>query len=411
MSTPTLKNSDLECTDPSGAELHFTLKGQISRSQTDQVDAADNGQQYVADPEAVRVAEARINQAAAVIRSLRDKRLRDFVPRFSPSADSNLRQSETDKQPNTSPALEDNDFTETQPRFLSRLDPEIAPDPPTSVRPLNLGPILFRFSLMTMLAAIVAYAITMFPSFQQRATFSSKGAKDGVTSLGRREAASERPQLSRLVLENQQAFANEPVALGVSVAPAIGFGSILVSGLTPGTRLSAGTPVTSASWELPLDNIGGVRVYAPPNFVGVMNTVIDLLAPTKKVIDRRAERLEWIAKADSLQPRKETGPEGARGAVTKPIDPHDAVALMERGRELLKNGDIALAQLAFRRLADAGRADGAFALANTYDPRYLAKHNLIDIAGDETKAQLWYRRASELGSAEADQILARTDSK
>lgn len=82
---------------------------------------------------------------------------------------------------------------------------------------------------------------------------------------------------------------------------------------------------------------------------------------------------------------------------------------MERGRELLKNGDIALAQLAFRRLADAGLADGALALANTYDPRYLAKHGLIEVVGDETKAQLWYRRASELGSVEADHLLARTD--
>jgi TPR repeat protein len=83
-------------------------------------------------------------------------------------------------------------------------------------------------------------------------------------------------------------------------------------------------------------------------------------------------------------------------------------ALMERGRDLLKSGDIASARLLFQRLATADIADAALALATTYDPRYLAQHNLIGVAGDETKAHHWYQRASELGSTEAGHILART---
>jgi TPR repeat protein len=82
-------------------------------------------------------------------------------------------------------------------------------------------------------------------------------------------------------------------------------------------------------------------------------------------------------------------------------------ALMERGRDLLKSGDIASARLLFQRLATAGIADAALALAT--DPRYLAQHNLIGVVGDETKAHDWYKRASELGSIEAGHILARTD--
>jgi hypothetical protein len=403
MSTPTLKSSNLEQTDPSEAKPQPTLTSEISQPQTDQVVAEDNGQQDVADADPVRVAEARINHAAAVIRSLSDSRPQDCGQHSWPHM-----------QSNTSRPPEENVFTETRPRFLSSLDPEIVPDPPKSERRLNLGPALFRFSLMAILAAILAYGITMVPS-SQRGILSSKGATDGVASVGPHGAASEGPWLSRLVLDDQRAFTNEPLALGISIAPAIGFGSILVGGLTPGTRLSAGTALTSVSWELPLDKLGGVYVYAPQNFIGVMNAVIDLLAPTKRIIDSRAERLEWMPKVDSLQRGKEIDSEGAGGAVAKriekPIDPHDAIVLLERGRELLNNGDIALAQLAFRRLADAGIADAALALANTYDPHFLAKHNLIDIIGDESKARLWYRRASELGSAEADHILARTDSK
>ena len=59
-------------------------------------------------------------------------------------------------------------------------------------------------------------------------------------------------------------------------------------------------------------------------------------------------------------------------------------------------------------LADSGIADAALALAATYDPRYLAEHNLIGVVGDVAKARDWYHRASELGSIEAGRELART---
>ena len=65
------------------------------------------------------------------------------------------------------------------------------------------------------------------------------------------------------------------------------------------------------------------------------------------------------------------------GVAVKPMDPDEVASLMQRGRDLLRNGDISLAQLAFQRLANAGIAEGALALATTYDPRYLAEHNFI----------------------------------
>lgn len=235
MSTPTLKNSKLEHTDPSGAEPQPTLKSQISRSQADQIDAEDSDPQNLAEADTVRFAEARINHAAAVIRSLSDSPRQDFGQHSSPH-----------EQPNTSRRPEHNDGSEARSRLLSSLDPDVVPDPPTSVRLLNLSSTLFRFSLMAMLAAIVAYGITMVPSFQPGTT-TPKVARDSNASAGPHDPASERPRLSRLVLEDQRAFANEPLGLGISVAPAIGFGSIVVGGLTPGTRLSAGTAVTSAS--------------------------------------------------------------------------------------------------------------------------------------------------------------------
>jgi TPR repeat protein len=80
---------------------------------------------------------------------------------------------------------------------------------------------------------------------------------------------------------------------------------------------------------------------------------------------------------------------------------------MQKGRDFLANGDISAARVAFRRLADAGVADAALALANTYDPEYLAAHNFIGMRGDSATARALYQRAKELGSPEADRILAR----
>ena len=120
-----------------------------------------------------------------------------------------------------------------------------------------------------------------------------------------------------------------------------------------------------------------------------------------------ASRLEWIAKSDS-PPTKRIEPGVLNAPAVQPMNPENAV-LMEKGQVLMRSGDIASARLLFQRLANAGIADAALALAATYDPRYLAQHNLIGVVGDETKAACWYQRASELGSVEAGRILARTD--
>jgi hypothetical protein len=54
----------------------------------------------------------------------------------------------------------------------------------------------------------------------------------------------------RLVVEVQKAFANEPLSLAVSVDSPTGHESLMLAGLALGTRLSAGVPVSEASWQL-----------------------------------------------------------------------------------------------------------------------------------------------------------------
>jgi TPR repeat protein len=88
-----------------------------------------------------------------------------------------------------------------------------------------------------------------------------------------------------------------------------------------------------------------------------------------------------------------------------------AQSLMQRGQDSLKSGDIATARMLFGRLADAGIADAAFAAAETYDPRYLAAHNVLGVGGDDAKASDYYQRAAQLGSTEASAHLAGAAAK
>lgn len=156
-----------------------------------------------------------------------------------------------------------------------------------------------------------------------------------------------------------------------------------------------------------------------------MNTIVELLDPGKRVLDSRAMQLKWISKPPpppALQPAVASAgnevPPGVRinaappdVPAIKPIDPGEAAMLMRRGRDFLASGDISAARVAFRRLADAGMPDAALAFANTYDPAYLAAHNVVGVLGDRAIARTLYRRAKDLGSAEAGRILAGISAK
>jgi hypothetical protein len=294
----------------------------------------------------------------------------------------------------------DHRFAETALRRSSSLDPDIVPAPPKDLRRPIAGPLLA--SLTVVCAAIAACWFTIAPGFQPGS--SAKRTLDSVPVVTRainEPASVPRP---RLAFENQKAFANEPLSLGGSVDFATGNETVMLAGLILGTRLSAGAPVSEASWQLASRDLNGAYVQPPKDFIGTMNIAIELLSPDKKLLESRTARLEWIAKPNPPQP-------DAGGVVAiRSINPEGA-KLMDRGRDLLRSGDVSSARLLFRRLADAGIADAALALAFTYDPVYITKHNLIGIAADETKARDWYHRASQLGSTEASRILAQTTAR
>ena len=74
---------------------------------------------------------------------------------------------------------------------------------------------------------------------------------------------------------------------------------------------------------------------------------------------------------------------------------------LAKARELLDIGQVGAARLLLQRAADAGSADAALMLGDTYDPLRLFQMQTQGIVGDIDKATFWYERADELGSADA----------
>ena len=404
---PNIKLEGLELYAPRGARTPSAPGSQASPSQTlphvpecDQLRADEGEQPSAAAAELLCAGDTPIDDAIGTAPSLPDREPSFYAPPLPPAPKLRLEGDSVNEPPSAfdSPRL-DHHLAETAPRRRLRLDPEIVPPPPAGARPHIVAPMLIV--LLVGCAAVIG--LTMISAGQPDA-HRPKRTSGSMPKPTLNKAGSE----PRLVVDVQKALANEPLSLGVSVDSAAGDESLMLAGLALGTRLSAGVPVSEVSWQLAPRDLNGAYVYAPKDFVGIMNTAIELLSANQRLIESRAARLEWIAKVDSSAPRKRVDSGALNASGIQLMNAEDA-ALMERGRDLLKSGDIASARLLFQRLANAGIADAALALAATYDPRYLAQHNLIGVAGDQTKAHNWYQRASELGSTEAGRILARID--
>ena len=111
--------------------------------------------------------------------------------------------------------------------------------------------------------------------------------------------------------------------------------------------------------------------------------------------------------ADSSQPRI------AQPAPAKTIERHisseEEDEAINRATDMLENEDIAAARLIYESIALRGSAKGAFAMAQTFDPQFL-KHFVINgLKPNLDEARMWYQKATELGSSEAEARLATLD--
>jgi hypothetical protein len=271
------------------------------------------------------------------------------------------------------------------------LDPGRAPQPPW------IGKLSFVFSL----TAVVGFGAAVL------------ALPNGVRNPAGGIAAAETPlnlypsepptQPARLVVHSQHGSVNEAVPLGISLADASGGESLTLLGLVAGTRLSAGTPLGATVWQLSARELGGALAYAPNDFVGVMDAVIDLRSASGQPMDLQVVRLEWIQKEEErftpqLDPSKSL-------SAIQPLDLEEIAFLMKRGEDFLTFGDIPSARILLKRAANAGSPQAALKVGMTFDPIFLAKNGVRGLAPDVALAREWYKKAMKLGSIEAPRHL------
>lgn len=79
----------------------------------------------------------------------------------------------------------------------------------------------------------------------------------------------------------------------------------------------------------------------------------------------------------------------------------EIAALVARGDALVGTGDITSARLFYGRAAEAGDGRAALRMGATFDPGFLERVGVRGVAGNQQEALSWYRRARNLGQAEA----------
>jgi hypothetical protein len=224
---------------------------------------------------------------------------------------------------------------------------------------------------------------------------------------------------AHLVIKRRQAFANEPLPLGLSLRGGTGGEVALLSGLLTGTRLSAGSALGVAGWRVAARDLATAMAYAPPDFIGVMDAAIDVRTPSDTLVDRSVMRLEWIGKKldrrrehAPLESNNQTGsfPAPPKKAITQPIGGVEIAVLLKRGNDYLHAGDLAAARTVLRRAVDAGSAEAALALGSTFDPFVFKQLGVVGFAPDAAQARVWYECAGQLGSAQGARRIDRLSS-
>jgi hypothetical protein len=272
--------------------------------------------------------------------------------------------------------------------------------------------------------------------------------------------------IPRLIVQSSRGHSGEPISLGLTIdGPALG-AVIIITGLLPGMELINGIEVDVDRWEVAATDVRYAWITPPDGFVGSAALTAELRLTDDSIAHRQAIHLEWAPSsppgfAENQHNREEaagptppvlagerdletaaaipSSPSPAQSqfdreeAMVPPIlpriaqkqvdrerpvagsslpafaqrqlDREEVTVLLQRGKDLIANGDIAAARLILKRAADANDAEAALALGATYDPYVLRGLKVYGFAADAEMARAWYEKARDLGSSAASQRL------
>jgi len=300
-----------------------------------------------------------------------------------------------------------------EPRYRLLNDADNIPEPSLHGKRPNGGTWLagtLSFSTVAAILFLVWGGIELIP-VPERIPMPSNPATSLESSMSTALGSATRPVTSILIgIHDRQALVNEPIPLG-GVLFGIGEEAIHITGLSDGSKLSAGEKVGSSGWNIPARDLAGVLVVPPPSFVGTMRTVIQLRSAGNVPVDTQLASYEWVAKLTDRTPLARPQPKANDVTPLIPpagkLDPQRLAQLVKRGVELLRIGDFAAARLLLRPAAEAGDVEAALLLGATYDPAAVSDFGALGLAPDPNVARAWYQRAMESGSVEASRRIER----
>jgi TPR repeat protein len=204
---------------------------------------------------------------------------------------------------------------------------------------------------------------------------------------------------------------------------------VRLRGLPPMAALSEGHSIAPGTWAVSLAALPELKIMLPAGSAGRSDIILTLVAIDGTVLAEARSTLAVSAgpKTDKSQAQRDAGLPAAsmlragvaEGAtrngepsqpVTQPTTPQDrerALRLVKKGDEQLTEGNVAAARLFYERAVDAGLAQGAMALAATFDGAELARLGVRGIQPDPKEARRWYERARQLGASDAEERLRR----
>ena len=237
-----------------------------------------------------------------------------------------------------------------------------------------------------------------------------------------------RINIGKVVLVEPASETPMPIQIGpIDAIPRNSF--VRIRGLPSAAVLSDGHSIAPGAWAIPLAVLPNLRISLPVGIVGKSEVSIALvqidgtvLAEAKSIADHRGRRDDCAGAAGSPRasaasprsgprlrrwrrhPRRHTRPP-APAATPQSSEPPPlteeqkrALTFIDRGRTQAERGNISAARLFYRRAADAGLAEGALALAATYDPGRAGPHAVAGVQPDLALAREWYEKARQLGA-------------
>ena len=151
-------------------------------------------------------------------------------------------------------------------------------------------------------------------------------------------------------------------------------------------------PAADASLPAPATPIVPAEKMEPPTPSDVPNTVIASEPPPTSS----------ATETPAVEP---SAPVSAAPLNQLILSAEEIAALLTRGDALVSQRDIATARLFYERAAEAGDAQAALRIGATYDPTFLDRAGIRGETGSLQQALYWYRRARDLGNAEAERRL------